>query len=122
MTGIRPLKKCGVRWTKGMIRHGVDAVAQYASLANLKTVLWMVDPFLRIINYRAKDTHTITISRATMRHMGVAHGDYIELIHRRNGEVVMRRASERRIKNAYTMLRWNAHGDQMKHAAQASRP
>jgi len=105
-----------------MLRHGVDAVAQYASLANLKTVLWMVDPLLRVINYRAKDTHTITIPRSVMRHMGVAHGDYIELIPRPNGEIALRKASARRIRNAYKMLQWNAIEAQNKEASRASVP
>lgn len=105
-----------------MLRHGVHAVAGVVSLANLKTVLWMVDPFLRIINYRAKDTHTITIPRSLMRHMNVAHGDYIELIPARNGEVVIRKASEQRIKNAHTMLRWNAHEAQIKPGRQILGP
>ena len=101
-----------------MLRFGLDALEGTTRLANLKPILWMADPFLRVINYRAKDTHTITIPRAVMRHMGVAHGDYIELIPRRNGEVIMRRASKKRINNAYTMLRWNAEEAQAKRAQQ----
>lgn len=98
---VPPIDVVAERWGAGMIRHGVETAFGAVSLARLRTVLWVVAPRLRIINYRAKGTACVTLPRFLLRHLGAGHGDYLEFIPRRGGYLVVRKASERQIKNAF---------------------
>lgn len=103
---VRSIKQAGERWASGMIYHGLETTRGVVSMANLRKVLWMMAPRLRIVNYRSKQTPAVTIPKFMLRHMRVSQGDYLEFVPRRNGWVMIRKASERKVRYAFCKFRF----------------
>ena len=103
---MRPLEQSAARWGRGMLRHGVKTLRDTGSVATPQTVLWMVAPCLRIINYRSKQTAAITIPWFVLTQLGAQHGDYLEFLPGPNGQVLLRKARARKVRNAYKRFAW----------------
>ena len=97
---VRPVEVVAERWASGMMRYGVETTLGASSMVNVHKVLWMEAPRLRKVGRRSKNTLYFTLSQSQARHMVVRPGDHVELIPRRGGEFIIRKASERKVRNA----------------------
>ena len=103
---VRLIEHTGERWAQGMTLHGLETWEGVASMATWDKVLWMVAPRLRRVSHRSKQTACITIPTVLLRHTGAKVGEYLELIPRRGGELIIRKASERKVRNALSRFQF----------------
>jgi hypothetical protein len=106
MRKVPTVAEASERWAQYTTRWALKRAAQGALADGVPSALWVFDGGLRKVTRRARNTAAVNLSRQMLQHLGVGIADLVMVLPRKDGTLVIRKATAQDLRqaNPYTRL------------------
>ncbi len=96
----------GERWEQNTTMWALERAAQGVLADGVPSALWAFDIGIRKVTRRARNTAAVNLNRQMLQHLGVEIADLVMILPRKDGTLVIRKATAKDLRqaNPYTRL------------------